>query len=271
MSDIALDRCVDPADLIAYLYDECEPGQHDVIAAHVARCADCAAEFASLGSTRRQLAEWAPPDATLGFTIPPGDVAPPAAPPVVLGPARWWSQPLPAWAQAAAAAAIFAAGLAAGTLRTTDADPGVTRVAQAPVPSAAPVARTEAPPAAPGVSREDLERLEQSLRAELRQVAARQTAPPAAAPVAVSAPAPDAAVLQRVRALIDESERRQRADLTLRLGQVVRDFETQRRLDYANVQRTLGDIQGTTAVEVLNQREALQRINNYLVTVSQRR
>src|SRR6266498_1495546 len=62
-------QCGDPAGLITYLYDECEPGERDAIAAHVANCFVCTEELASLGATRTQLASWTPPDAAVGFQI----------------------------------------------------------------------------------------------------------------------------------------------------------------------------------------------------------
>src|SRR5688572_7576366 len=72
--------CTDKAELIGFLYDDCEPGERDRIAAHVADCPDCTAELASLSATRLQLAAWVPPafaKATagkpwaLGFQIDP--------------------------------------------------------------------------------------------------------------------------------------------------------------------------------------------------------
>ena len=114
-------QCGDQAALVGYLYDDCEPLEREAIAAHVISCPTCAEELAMLAATRRQLASWTPPDARLGFRI----TAAAADSNVVAmrpaddrgAPGAWWRQPLPAWAQLAAAAVIFAAGLGVGLSR----------------------------------------------------------------------------------------------------------------------------------------------------------
>jgi hypothetical protein len=80
-----------------------------------------------------------------------------------------------------------------------------------------------------------------------------------------SSPA-DARILDRVRVLIDESEQRQRRELALRSAELVRDFDAQRNVDLARIERTLGQMDGTTGAEVAQQRQML----NYLMRVSQR-
>lgn len=106
-------HCGDNAALVGYLYDDGDPGERAVIAAHLAVCSSCATEVAELSATRQQLSAWTPPETPLDFRLTSG-----AAPP----PARWWSNPLPAWAQLAAAAVIFAFGLALGTVVTRSSD-----------------------------------------------------------------------------------------------------------------------------------------------------
>ena len=101
-------RCGDGAALVTFVYGEASPAEQDAIANHIARCATCADEVAALGSTREQLAAWTPPEQTLGFRITraEADAARPSvgdSPAPVLRPAVWWQQPLPAWAQMAAA------------------------------------------------------------------------------------------------------------------------------------------------------------------------
>jgi hypothetical protein len=230
--------CGDHEALVSYLYNECAPGERRAISAHVAICRACAEELMALGATREQLALWTPPDVQLGFRIV-SDV--PQA--TVLRPPRWWRQPMPAWAQAAAAAVIFATGLTLGVLR------GAT-----PVPSRTVAASTPNT----SVTRADLVALEQRLRSELSQ------SHPAATPAAAT-PA-DAQILQQVRAMIDDSEQRQRRELVLRTAEMTRDFDAQRNDDLARIERTLGQMDGTTGVEVAQQRQML----NYLMRVSQR-
>ena len=58
--------CGDGAALVSYLYDEDGPEAHDAIATHLAECASCAREVATLGATRRHLGAWTVPDAVLG-------------------------------------------------------------------------------------------------------------------------------------------------------------------------------------------------------------
>ena len=239
-------ECGDHTALVGYLYGECSAQERESIESHLAVCAACAAEAGALGATRMQLAAWAPPESDLGFRIVS------EARGKVLRPARWWQQPLPAWAQAAAAALIFGAGLGLGVMNNG----GATSDADAPARVAA---AAETPVA---VSREDLAALEQRLRAEMAQ--ARTVAVPAAA-----APAADseARLIARVRALIDESEARQRRELAVQTTQVMRDVDAQRQFDFARVQRALGQFEGTTGVEIQRQRQDL----NNLIRVSQGR
>ena len=232
--------CGDHGALVSYLYDECAPDERRTISGHVAICSACAEELTALGATREQLATWTPPDAQLGFRI----VSEPQQA-KVLRPPQWWRKPMPAWAQAAAAAVIFATGLTFGMMRGT-----------APAPAATLATNT---PTTNSITRADLVALEQRLRSEMRTQARTVSAPIAAA-------AGDARTLEQVRALIDESEQRQRRELALRTTEVVRDFDAQRSDDMARIERTIGQMDGTTGVEVAQQRQML----NYLMRVSQR-
>lgn len=253
-------NCGDNEALVGYMYDEGEPGERAAIAVHVATCASCAGELAALGATREGLAAWTPPDVPLGFRI----VSEPPAHVVSFDKERrqavpadggWWQRPMPAWAQAAAAAMIFAAGLGLGALRGGSADPA-TAVATNTAPATAGTPVT-------AVSTQDLRALEQRLRAEMAQARPASGAAPAAAPqVAGTANL----TVQQVQALIAESEQRQQRELTLRTAEVIRDFDTQRRGDLARIQQTFGRLEGTTGAEAEQQRQML----NYLMRVSQR-
>ena len=151
--------------LVTYLYDECDQAERESIDAHMALCASCAEEIQGLRDARVHLAAWSPPALPLGFQLTRTEAEPPAT---VLGMAGlasrssksegWWRQPLPAWAQAAAAVVIFAAGMSAGAFRSPDTGERSTRVTE---PPAAVVAQ----PATVGVSQEDLDGLETRLRA----------------------------------------------------------------------------------------------------------
>lgn len=248
MSEIFM--CGDHGALVSYLYDECAADERRAMSAHVAICGACAGELVALGATREQLAMWTPPDAQLGLKIvsEAASRAPAGRRDDVLRPSRWWSKPLPAWAQAAAAAVIFAVGMALGIARS-GADP------------AAPRNVVQQPAAAP-VTKADLVALERQLHAEIAQAHPVSTSVPAA-PAAATA---DARILERVRAMIDDSEQRQQRELALRTAEMVRDFGAQRNEDLSRIERTFGQMDGTTGVEVAQQRQMI----NYLMRVSQR-
>ena len=262
-------QCGDNSALVGYLYDECEPAEREVIDAHVSMCAACAAEIAALQSARVQLSFWTPPDTDLGFAVVRPQPSAVSRPPLsetkvqasrgrprkaaARGWRAWseaWRQP-PVWVQAAAACLIFGVGLSLGVLRGT----------LPPTSSNAPT-MAAASVNTPAVTATDLAALERRLRAEM---AALRAAP------AISTSAPQSGsngqLLAQVRALIDESEQRQQRELALRTAQVVRDFDSQRQVDLAQIQRNLGQIEGLTGAEVREQRQML----NYLMRVSEQR
>ena len=224
--------CGDPAGLAGYLYDECESRERAAIEAHLAVCPSCASELSALGATRTALASWTPPEATLGFRI------------AAASEPRWWARPLPAWAQVAAALVIFAVGMALGT-RAVDQPPGAAPARASVTPSTMPAA---------GVSANDLAALERRLRTEMASLRPASTGRPA--PVAAN----DDAVMQRVRALLAESEERQQRELAMRLSQVLRDVDTQRRMDLRRIEQTFGQMEGFTRPELADQRQMI----NYL-------
>jgi hypothetical protein len=241
--------CGDGAALAGYLYDECDPAERAAIEAHIATCATCSAELAALGATRSALASWTPPEAELGFRIT--SLKQDEASSNVLRPARWWQRPLPAWAQVAAAILIFAAGTAIGT-----------RIVQPSQRAAAPASVSQAA----SISAGDLADLERRLRQEMS--AMRTPASVAALePARMRTAAGDDQLLQRVRALLAESERRQERELALRVAQVMRDVDAQRRIDLSRIERTFGHMEGVTRPELADQRQMI----NYLIrTASQR-
>ena len=250
--------CGNQEALVAYLYDECDAVERAAIGAHLIICSRCAADVAAMTATRSVLAAWAPPDAQLGFRVVSSREAPPPvadAPAAVRRPARWWRQPMPAWAQAAAAVLIFTIGAGLGALRGTTAKAPVTSAATSTtgtVAAAAAVANT-------AVSRSELAALEQRLRTEFTQ---HVTTPVSGGGTAAQT---NAALLQQVRALIQDSEKRQQQELALRTAEVIRDFDTQRRGDLARIEQTFGQMEGATGAQVEQQRQML----NYLMRVSQ--
>jgi len=256
MNDIF--QCGDSGALVAYLYDECSPGEQELIAAHVKRCAACAIEVDALSATRRTLAAWTPPDLALGFQITRSDVAAAAN-----GPARilepkiaWWRAPLPAWAQAAAALAIFAAGLSVGIARNGTPGPSTSAQTAGAVPAAqsATMASTGPRTVTSTVSRDELAQLEQRLKSEMSQLR------PVSSVAPVAAQGSDDSLLQQVKALIEESETSQRKDFTLRMVELAGNIEQQRRVDLQTVRQSMGQLQDVTGAELRQQRDALRRL-----------
>jgi len=230
-------ECGDSGALVAYMYEECEPEIRDVIASHLIQCESCSSEIESLGWTRRRLQAWAPPEADLGFQIPVQNVEPRLP---------WWRAPLPAWAQAVAALVIFGVGMSVGLSRSP--------VSPSPqVAAIQPVVATT-----PTASRTDLSDLEKRLRSEIAQMRT-----PVSTPVRQAASS-DEDIMTKVEALVAQSEERQRREFTIRSVEMARDFEAQRRIDMASVRETVGQFQGVATTEIRQQREAIDRMNNFI-------
>jgi hypothetical protein len=252
--------CEEKDALVAYLYEDGDAGERARFEAHLARCAACRAELETLRALRTGLAAWTPPERDLGFTIVSRHEP-------VGGPRRWM---MPAWGWAAAAALVLAASAAVAnleiragadgvTVRTGLWEPANTAGGSTATPAAAATSQT-AGDTAPW--RAELTALERRLRGEFSEdrpsTALRPGPSTALRPAAGSSD-----LLRRVQALIAESEGRQQRELALRLMQVVRDFDRQRQTDLVQIQKGLGQIEGSAA----ENREVL----NYLVRVSQQR
>jgi anti-sigma factor RsiW len=236
--------CDDKATLVAYLYGEVDAATRAGIETHLATCEACAQDVTALGDVRAELGLWVPPDAELGFAIV--KKSEPTA--TVLRPARWWST-VPAWAQAAAAVLVLAAGAAVANIQVrSDANglvvtTGWMRPALGePFDGAAVERRVE------GRVEQALTTLEQQLRHEIQAARTQDAARVAARPA-------DEATIRRVQQLLAESEQRQERTLALRLTQFTRDMNMQRRADLMRITNSLGTMEG----QVLRNR---QYINN---------
>lgn len=217
--------------LLDYLYEEGDPAQRLKIARHLQECAACSVAVLEFQAVRGMLSEWKPPAAHLGYRIVQDSATSPAPP--APGRAAWWGHPtVGRWAQAVAAVALFVAGMAVSQLRIDHSD-GSLVVRRAGTPSVSSTAASASPD--PAEWRRALQNLEQSLRAEMQRV---RTAP---SPVAGTAP--DDQVLQRVRAMIEQSEMRQQRELALRLSQVAREVDTQHQADLLRIQQNFGQQQ----------------------------
>jgi anti-sigma factor RsiW len=214
--------------LLDYLYEEGDPAERLAIAKHLQECAPCSVAVLEFQSVRGMFKEWTPPASQLGFRVVHDAPSVPRVP--------FKAAP---WLQAAAAILIFAAGMAVSQL-DVDYQKGrliVSMQGAAPVPdirtvsTEQPAPRVNASPA-PASPQVDLAALERELRARLESQNASS--------IDVEQ------LLQRVRAMIDQSEQRQQRELALRLSQVAREVDTQHRADLLRVQQEFGQQQEAT-------------------------
>jgi hypothetical protein len=228
--------------LLDYLYEEGDPAERIKVARHLQECAPCSVAVLEMQSVRGLLREWTPPPATLGFKVVQSE-------PALPGPgaaSRLWrlGAAWPAWAQAAAAALLFVAGMAVSQLQFEYGNGALTVRSRAAQPAS--VAETS-----------------------VAHTGTDVLLPPTFVSASDPAPSSHAAsadeMLRRVKALIDQSESRQQRELALRLSDVVHDFDTQRQADMRRVDQNFGQLEGQTGAEVARQRELL----NSLVKVSQ--
>ena len=219
--------CDDKQTLVSYLYGEIDHATRQVVDAHLATCAACAAEVMALGDARSELGLWVPPEVELDFTIVKKSQLPPAN---VLRPARWWNT-VPVWAQAAAAILVIAAGLSIANLQIRSGPDGLV-VTTGWMPSA-PVA---APAATPndGEWKTALVSLERQLRNEIRT--SREAGTTRAATPGVV----DEATIRRVQQMIADAEQRHQQQLAARFVEFTRDLTMQRRADMQNITRYVG-------------------------------
>jgi len=226
-------NCEDKDTLVAYLYDEIDDALRREVRTHLRTCAACAAEVDALQAVRRDLLAWQPPETELNFAI----VQKPAT---VLQPSRWSRPSLPAWAQVAAAVLVFAAGAALANVQVRYGSDGLTVTTGWLTPIVGPgsgdstglkPSPTTAADSSAVTSRSTTDdwrpaftALESELRRELQMVRSTQAASARAA--VAPADIETNAVLRQVRALVNESEERQRQELALRMTQFGRDVRT---------------------------------------------
>ena len=252
--------------LVAYLYGDIEPSQRAAFDAHIATCERCRHELEDLQRVRGQLQLWTAPEVSRPLAVP----APLCWRP--LPRAGIWAvlRDVPAWAQVAAAVLVLGVSAGVGgaianldvryergalTLRTgwsrsasREADAG--RRAR---PQTGTV-RTAAGAVAPWQA--DLEALERRLRTDFQGSPSRRRRRRLLARTEGTAAGADAQVLRKVRALLEDSERRQRNELALRIAEVVQEFDTKRGTDLANI-RSMKTIQSATGVEIVRQQQWL--------------
>lgn len=249
--------CDDKATLVAYLYNEIDEVDRLRVAEHLRECAACESEVGALAGLRTELNQWAPPNAELGFTIVQksavrNEVQQPAP---VLRAAQWWNG-VPVWAQALAAVLVLAVSAAIANVQVKSGPDGLVVSTGWMTPASPPanVAPVAAPEAGSEQWRTALIALETQLREEIR--ANRETGVVNAASRSVA----DEATIRRVRELLAASETRQNRELALRVTQLTRDMNIQRRSDLLRVEQAIGH----TSVEMAKQRQTV----NYLIRAS---
>lgn len=222
--------CDDKQTLVSYLYGEVDHETRQAVDAHLDACAACAAEVIALGDARSGLGLWVPPDVELDFKIVKKSELPPAN---VLRPARWWNT-VPAWAQAAAAILVLAAGAAIANVQVKSGPEGFSvSTGWMPFDSSTTssargaLAQDKQPDEAWKAA---LTSLEQQLRSEIRSTREQETRVAARTPV-------DEATIRRVQQLIAASEQRHEQELAMRFIEFTRDINMQRRADLQNIGR----------------------------------
>ena len=242
--------------IVAWLYDDREwgPAQRGRFETHLDSCARCRADVAALKGVRAQLAHWAPPaihNAQSTIANPQSATRNP----------QWW-RAIPAWAQVAAALLFLgvSAGIANLDVRYDQNGVSVRTGWSKPAPA---VAQTAAQP-----WQADIASLASQLKNEIRATQASASAP-APAIRTVAASASDAEIARRVRAIVDESEKRQQRELALRLAGLLRDINTQRQADLVKIDRTLGVVQNSVGIEVMKNRQQINQMD-LLYRASQR-
>jgi hypothetical protein len=255
--------CPEPDVLLVLLYDdEGTPDERASLQDHVDRCSRCADVLTSLDSARGVLGAWHAPRLPLGFAFVRNARSPVRT---VL-----WRGGLAAAAVLllAAAASIARIDIAYdsqgfrlqtgvsraldGETRQSSAGRPLQAVASAPA-GAASTQNTWVRDAALGEPpwRPDLDLLSTQLRADLNRLLqeSRQAAPmtmrvampaPSAGPVRTMT---DAQLLERVQAMLDQSEIRQQSNLALRVTELGRQFELARQSDVVQMEQTLQRIE----------------------------
>jgi hypothetical protein len=177
---------------------------------------------------------------------------------------------MPAWAQLAAASLVI--GIAAG-LSGLDVQYGKDGLAirtgwnRPAAASRADVASVASAGSGNAPWQADLVALQEQMRGEFRQaMPAAAAATVQGSPAGPSKGMSDEEFMARVKQLIEASETRTQREMALRLTEVVRDMDAQRRTDMRRVADGLGVLEGRTGAAVAQQREMM----NYLMRVSQR-
>jgi hypothetical protein len=241
--------------IVAFLYDDAEDAERGRFAAHLETCARCQTDVAALRGVRAQLARWAPPEPSFALANPP------SIQPSARGHQQWW-RAIPAWAQVAAALLFLgvSAGIANLDVRYDRSGLSVrtgwsSRAGAAGEPTGA---EGVSPASAPWKA--DIAVLESQLKNEIRAVQTAAAAAPAPAVRTVAASSSDAEIARRVRAIVEDSEKRQQRELALRIAELYRDVTADRKADLVKIDRTIGFVQNNVGIEVQKTRNQMDLV-----------
>jgi anti-sigma factor RsiW len=248
--------------IVALLYDDLDASaaERSRFETHLGSCARCQADVAALRGVRAQLARWSPPEPSFAVVSRQSVIA---SPEIAVRNPQWW-RAIPAWAQVAAALLFLGVSAGIANLDVRYDQSGLSIRTGWSARSAATGGVEH-----PGVARAnqtapwraDIAALEQQLKSEIRAAQASSTPVPAAAVRSVTASAADADVTRRVRALVEESEKRQQRELALRIAGLLRDVNAQRQADMIKIDRTLGVVQNNVGIEVMKTRQQMNQMD----------
>jgi hypothetical protein len=275
--------------IVAFLYDDGDgsPSERARFETHLQTCARCRTDVAALRGVRAQLARWAPPEPSFAvISRQPSVVSHQSSavnrqsavgnPQSAIRNPQWWLD-IPAWAQVAAA--LLFLGVSAGvanldvrydqnglSIRTGWSPRAGASVGAGAAGGSSESGRSGATAVAQGFSpandapwRADLAALERQLKTEFR--ATQASAMPAPAQTVRAASTADADITRRVRALVEDSEKRQQRELALRIAGLLRDVNAQRQSDLVKIDRTLGVVQNNVGIEVMKNRQQLNQMD----------
>jgi hypothetical protein len=251
--------------IVAYLYDDeadGSPAERARFESHLPTCARCRNDVASLRGVRAQLARWSPPEPSFSHQ---SSVASPQS---AVGNPQWWRS-IPVWAQVAAALLFLGVSAGIANLDVRYDQSGLSVKTGWSGRSGGPAGAGRAGGSEPWKA--DIAALESQLKNEMRAVQTSAAAPaaPAAGVRTVPTPVSDAEVTRRVRALVEDSEKRQQRELALRIAGLLRDVNAQRQADLVKIDRTLGVVQNSVGIEVMKNRQQINQMD-LLYRASQR-
>jgi hypothetical protein len=243
--------------IVAFLYEDPDEtgAERARFESHLPACARCQADIAALRGVRTQLARWSPPEPSFTSLNSQSNLQ------SAFSNQQWWRS-LPVWAQAAAALLFLGVSAGLANLDVHYDQRGLSIRTGWSKPAAAGLS-----PAADAPWKTDLTALESQLKNEIRTAQASAIVSPAPRPVTVSAS--DADITRRVRALVEDSEKRQQRELALRIAELLRDVNVQRQADLVKIDRTLGVVQNNVGIEVMKNRQQLNQMD-LLYRASQR-